>query len=256
MGRQSTARRVTRYRIEGRTLIIDLGARRRVLSSAPRGGGLGRARYILNHQVRANPIGAPSGGPSLPWGDPARYLGRVAKGLGLRQDYVGLMTAVSLKQVVVLRQERAGFWLEGFFTVGVSNAVRAGEPATVSKPDGARPTPGTINIILLTNARLAASALVEAVQVATESKTAALLAAEVRSWTGRPGATGTGTDAIVVASGEGPALRHCGTHTEMGELIARVVSRGVREGLVRSKRWSRREATRRRGRRYRVCSLR
>ncbi len=237
MGRQSTARRVTRYRIEGQTLIIDLGARRRVLSSAPRGGGLGRARYILNHQVRANPNGAPRGGPSRPLGDPARYLGRVAKGLRLRQDCVALMTAVSLEQVVVCRQQRAGIWVKGFFTVGVSNAVRAGEPATDSASKSVRADLGTINIILVTNARLPISAMVGAVQVATESKTAVLLAKRVPSWTGQARATGTGTDAVVVACGaghSGPSLRYSGTHTRLGSMIGRVVSRGVALGLSKA----------------------
>jgi len=55
--------------------------------------------------------------------------------------------------------------------------------------------PGTINLILVTNARLSVSAMVGMVQVATEAKTAALFDADVKSWTGRSGATGTGTDA-------------------------------------------------------------
>ncbi|MGH7228005.1 MAG: adenosylcobinamide amidohydrolase, partial [Nitrospiraceae bacterium] len=95
---------------------------------------------------------------------------------------------------------------------------------------------GTINIILVTNARLASSALVGAVQVATESKTAVLLSKKVPSWTGSPGATGTGTDAVVVACGTGPRLRYSGTHTKIGEMIGRLVRRGVTEGLIRSNR--------------------
>ena len=72
--------------------------------------------------------------------------------------------------------------------------------------------------------------------MATESKTAELLSERVPSWTGLPGATGTGTDAVVVASGvqgEGMALRYSGTHTLFGEMIGRLVRRGVGEGLAR-----------------------
>jgi adenosylcobinamide amidohydrolase len=76
------------------------------------------------------------------------------------------------------------------------------------------------------------------VQVATESKTATLLAESVPSWTGGQGATGTGTDAIVIVNGEGPAHRYSGTHTKMGELIGRVVARGVLSGLLRYRRWA------------------
>ena len=47
----------TAFRVRRKTLIVDLGGLRSVLSSAPRAGGITRARYILNHQVAANPIG-------------------------------------------------------------------------------------------------------------------------------------------------------------------------------------------------------
>ena len=120
--------------------------------------------------------------------------------------------------------------MEGFFTVGVTNAVRAGESihALVEKDDV-----GTINIILVTNARLGAAALVSAVSVATESKTAVLLDKKIPTCSGNVGATGTGTDAMVIAIGDGPRLRYSGTHTKIGELIGRVVADGVSEGLKR-----------------------
>ncbi|MBI3602957.1 MAG: adenosylcobinamide amidohydrolase, partial [Nitrospirae bacterium] len=41
----------TTFRLIGQTLLIDLGKPRRVLSSAPRGGGFTKARYVVNHQV-------------------------------------------------------------------------------------------------------------------------------------------------------------------------------------------------------------
>ncbi|TAJ22141.1 MAG: hypothetical protein EPO64_14520 [Nitrospirae bacterium] len=236
---------VTRFRLTGQTLLIDLGKPRRVLSSAPRGGGFAKARYVVNHQVEANPIALPVAA-SMPasrsrWRDPARYLGGVGRSLGADHRCVGLMTAVPIKQVVVMREAEGPLWVEGFFTVGVSNAVRAGEP--IGSPDGKQipQIPGTINMILVTNARLSTSAMVGAVQVATEGKTAVLLSEGVPSWTGLPGATGTGTDTIVVVCGAqetGPVLRYSGTHTKIGELIGRLVSRGVKEGLARSARWS------------------
>ena len=46
----------TTFRISQQTLIVDLGSVRSVLSSAPRAGGMTRARYILNHQVAAKPV--------------------------------------------------------------------------------------------------------------------------------------------------------------------------------------------------------
>ena len=230
---------VTSFVVTSDTLLIDLGERRSILSSAPRGGGLGRARYILNHQVPPNPLAAAVPASQGSWEDPARYLGRIATRHGVKAPSVALMTAVSLKQLVIMREEKAGIWVEGFFTVGVSNAVRAGDPIALLADNRTRRAPGTINIILVTNGRLTSSAMVGVVQVATESKTAVLISHRIPSQKGGPGATGTGTDAIVVASGKGPILRYSGTHTKFGEMVGRLVTRGVREGLLRSKEWTR-----------------
>jgi len=96
---------------------------------------------------------------------------------------------------------------------------------------------GTINIILVTNATLTMTALVGAVQVATESKTGTLIKNRVPSRCRKASlATGTGTDAVVVASSlEGVhKVPYSGTHTEMGTLIGRVVTRCVQKGLARA----------------------
>jgi iron complex transport system ATP-binding protein len=225
----------TTFKIDGDTLVIDLRRRRTILSSAPCGGGLVRARYILNHQVPPNPVDHEAGGS---WDDPSRYLSKVAARLGAHGPRVGLMTAVPMTKLVVLREQVDELWVEGFFTVGVSNAVRAGATMPHGAGHAGRATIGTINIILVTNGRLTASAMVGVVQVLTESKTAVLLEEAVTAWDGSPGATGTGTDAVVVASGDGPAVRYSGTHTVLGAMIGKVVSQGMREGLSRYRTWA------------------
>ena len=236
----------TAFRVRRKTLIVDLGGLCSVLSSAPRAGGITRARYILNHQVEAKPIGRNdrSRGAGVRCADPARTLSKLAVSLGIRDKFVGLMTAVSLEDLVTVRETYDKIWVEGFVTVGTSNAVRAGEPVMPRQLTNSSAHAGTINLILVTNARLSASAMVGMVQVATEAKTAVLLRAKVKSWTGRPGATGTGTDAVVVVSGNGPSLRYSGTHTILGELVGRVIGRAVTEGLARYVRWHARHTPR------------
>lgn len=210
-----------------------------MLSSAPRAGGVTRARYILNHHVAGKPIGNDDRGrgTGVRAADPARALSQLARSLGIRDKFVGLMTAVSLADIVTVREVYGQMWVEGFVTVGTSNAVRAGEPVMLSQRNRRSMRLGTINLILVTNARLSGSAMVGVVQVATEAKTAVLLHAKVKSWTGRSGATGTGTDAVVVVSGEGPFQRYSGTHTILGELVGRVIGQAVTEGLSRYMRW-------------------
>lgn len=231
----------TAFSVRRKTLIVDLGSLRSVLSSAPRAGGITRARYILSHQVANNPIRKDNRGidPDVKCADPSRTLSKLATSLGIRDKFVGLMTAVSLADLVAIRAASDHIWVEGFVTVGTANAVRAGEPAMPRQLTHGRTYPGTINVILVTNARLSASAMVGMVQVATEAKTAVLLHAKVKSWTGRSRATGTGTDAVVVVGGSGLPMRYSGTHTLIGELVGRVVEAAVTEGLLR---YARRQA--------------
>lgn len=238
MSRPDSTRFSTRSRVARETLIVDLGARMRVLSSAPRGGGLRTTRYILNHQVPSNPTSNSAVGT---WDDPSRYLRRLAESLGIESDCVGLMTAVPMTQVVTCREERDGLWVECFATVGVTNAVRAGEIPRQNEEHASHGKTGTINLIVVTNACLAVPALVGAVQVATESKTGVLRDHAVPSWTGLPGATGTGTDAVVAACalrGHGPWHPYAGTHTDLGSMIGLVVGECVTAGLARAAQWA------------------
>src|SRR5262245_46950023 len=146
----------THYRVTADTLVIDLRRPGRVLSSAPQGGGLRSARYILNHQVKADAVleGQRSAGenPRHPiWDDPARYLRGVANALGIENDCVGLMTAVPMKQLAIGHEESDGIWVECFATVGITNAVRAGEWPAVESDQRTITHFGTINLILVTN---------------------------------------------------------------------------------------------------------
>lgn len=236
----------TRYRVTNGTLLIDLGTPKRILSSAPCRGGWRLARYILNHQVEANPVSSGNGAPRVRprvtvHESPSRALVRVARQLGVQGPVVGLMTAVPMSQLVTSRRETRRWWVECFATVGVTNAVRAGEPSLLADPSPEL-GPGTINLIIVTNACLSPAAMVGALQVVTESKTGLLRDHAVPSWTGQPGATGTGTDAVVVACsrrGAGDRLIYSGTHTEIGAMIGQAVSDCMRQGLACARPWTR-----------------
>lgn len=236
---QGASRQVrTRYRVVGQTLVIDLGGRKRVLSSAPQGGGLTLASWVLNHQVEANPFATVN--HSKTFTHPGHFLRKVASRLQIPGPIVGLMTAVPMTQLVMARAASDGIWMECFATVGVTNAVRAGEwPPECSGRD--RPgKPGTINIILITNGSLSQAAMVGVVQVATEAKTGILRDYAVPSCHSGIAATGTGTDAVVIACrlrGQGPSLIYSGTHTIIGALVGRVVADCVARGLAKAKAW-------------------
>ena len=114
-------------------------------------------------------------------------------------------------------------------TAGVkSNALRAGVDKAGSQ------SVGTINLILLTSAALTDGAMAEAVITATEAKTSILQDLDIRSsYSPHLQATGTGTDNLIIVSGDGPLITYTGGHAKIGELIGVTVRRAVAEALAK-----------------------
>lgn len=135
-----------------------------------------------------------------------------------------MMTGAQVARVGHALAARNGVRVGAWCTAGFSNALRAGDRATAALAH-----PGTINIIVALNRTLAYGAMVEAVQIATEARALAVLAAGIRSVRSGAPATGTGTDCIAIAAplrGSAGSVRaepYCGKHTLLGELIARAV---------------------------------
>lgn len=146
-----------------------------------------------------------------------------SEGLGAA---VGLLTSRRLHRYVDSRGEGCHV----IATVGLSNALAAGDPAL----SGA--AAGTINILCVLDAPLTAEASLEALALTAEARTAAMRDARVPSRVSGRDATGTGTDCIVIAHPEGEgAVEYCGKHTEWGHRIGfhvrDAVSRGIAEWL-------------------------
>jgi adenosylcobinamide amidohydrolase len=108
-------------------------------------------------------------------------------------------------------------------TVGLSNGERIGSRRH------ARGSTGTINTLVRISRPLADGALVEAISIVAEARTAAIV--ESRPPQDGPAITGTGTDCIVVASPYGAEPeRWAGLHTAVGEAIGAAVYRATRAG--------------------------
>lgn len=111
-------------------------------------------------------------------------------------------------------------------TVGLSNSERVG--ARLHQPPHFA---GTINTLVHVSRPLSEAAMIEAISIATEARTAAVLDADVRR--GGLTITGTGTDCIAVAAPlAGEATRYAGKHTAIGEAIGAAVYRATTEGIV------------------------
>lgn len=160
--------------------------------------------------------------------------GMIASKLGLQPTDLTLVgTAADMDNLAVVTKQFGPFTVTALVTAGAkSNALRAGvDEGTNIEPSD--PPAGTINIIVLTNARLTDGALARAVVTITEAKTAALQDLKVASsYTKDAQATGTGTDSVIVVSGtSGPKVTYTGGHSRIGDLVAKVVYQAVIEAL-------------------------
>ncbi len=133
----------------------------------------------------------------------------------------------------LVKESVQGIEIAILVTSGLSNPRRSGDPAEhremTSQPNSA----GTINIIALTSAHMTDAAMVEAVLMITEAKTAALQDAGILSPVTYRIATGTGTDSVAVVSGWGEkTVAYCGKHVLFGEVLGRLTTRAVAESIA------------------------
>ncbi|MDR1166553.1 MAG: adenosylcobinamide amidohydrolase [Deltaproteobacteria bacterium] len=201
--------------------------------------------YIFNHQA-CEPTGHGHGKTLRGFSDPLGYQADICAKRALPPDRcASLSTAANTRLVAVEAESFRDLTVVAAVTGGVEgNAGRAGDPATGHEgPNGyeslaraGAPGHGTINTLLFCNLPLTPGALVRAVMMATEAKTAALQERLVNSRYSPTLATGTGTDQIGVAAkavADYPPLTSAGKHSKLGELIGRTVKTATQKVLVR-----------------------
>lgn len=196
-----------------RPLVVDFGGPRRVLSSAVLNGGLTTARAWLNVTVE----------PGYRRTDPAVDLAERARALRLPNPVVGMLTAKDVREC----EHRSHGCATAYATVGVGHGLAAAgtRPRVVARV-------GTINLLVLVEARLDDAALAAAAQTAVEAKVQALAAARVPAGNHDGYATGTATDSFCIAALPGGGEPFAGPATRVGADIARSVFEAVRAGAV------------------------
>ena len=166
-------------------------------------------RWIVNAQVPG----------SYGRRDPDHHLGKLGISLGLAGRGVGMLTAADVR----------GRAVEADGGVEVTATVGLGHPTWAAAPPEHRPVSlvGTINLVVLVPERLSDAALVNAVATVTEAKAQAL-------WDRGVSATGTATDAVVIACPEeGRVHAFGGPRSVWGSRIARAVHAAVSTGCAR-----------------------
>jgi adenosylcobinamide amidohydrolase len=211
----------------GRWLVVDFATRHRTLGWTIVGGGLAEADGVAWLEVRNADLG--------PEVDAEAFARAALAAAGLAERPL-FLTSCALDAWVEATAVAGDVAARCIATIGLTNRGRVGEPASAAG-DGRRR--GTINTLCVLSRPLADAALVEAVSIATEARTAALLAAAVPVADGDAAATGTGTDCVIVAAplahdraAGGEPLRWVGLHTAAGEAIGRAVLEAVGRGVA------------------------
>lgn len=217
-----------RLTLDAPWLEFDLGQELQVLSWAPHRAGFQRARRILWRQVRNADLPE-----DLDVGD---WLRRVLHARGAL-DSVCMLTSRDVRAHHLAEAEVEGVTVTALATVGLSNAERVGHRVDRSGRDWNRDLSeelrardyGTINIGLQISAPLSQTGFLEALSIAVEARTTAILEAGhvLPDMSGL--ATGTGTDCIAVAAPAGEN-DYAGLHTAVGQAIGQAVLQAVSEG--------------------------
>jgi adenosylcobinamide amidohydrolase len=216
-----------------RALVVGLGGVHEVLSWALVNGGRCRADAVVWREVRPGELGPDS--------DARRLMRETLVRVG-RPDAVGLLTARDVRRFEEEHLERDGVRARCVVTVGLGNALAAGDPTTTSATTATtartRVIAGTINVLCAVSAALSEEALLEALALATEARTAALMSACIPSVVSGRAASGTGTDCVVIAApaargSQGAPLPFAGKHTPCGSAIGAAVHAAVERGVRR-----------------------
>lgn len=155
--------------------------------------------------------------------DPAALLDARLAGVGI-SDAVAMMTARDVRRHHVAVARSGGVTAQCLATAGLSNAGRVGTTCRARSPVG------TINLLAAVSVPLTEAALLEAVSIATQARTAAVM--DCAYETQGKVATGTGTDCIAVACpADGEAVPFAGLHTPVGEALGAAVYEAVRAGV-------------------------
>lgn len=211
---------------------LQMAKPHRVASSAVYSGGLVEASHLLNLKV---PKHAASG---VPLSIEQTFAGYAAAH-NWQGALVGMMTAASMDSLRIAQVREQGIDIAVLVTSGLDNARCVGDTAEyrgMINGEADSGEPGTINIVVVTSARLSDAAMLEAIMIATEAKCAALQQSSIQSPVSNRIATGTGTDSVAiigeVISGKQPAnVHYCGKHVRFGELIGKLTIQAVSESI-------------------------
>jgi len=194
----------------------------KTLSAAALHGGFSRADTIVNLRTTADEVEN---------NNPENLISDFLKKEYPNRKGIVLLTSAYMKYTQFVLLHENDLKVLAIVTAGTSNALNISERSDTHFTGTPITAGGTINTIVITNAHLLDDCMVSSVITATEAKTAALYDLKIKSVLTGSQATGTGTDSIVIVSGNDMTIQYAGGHTLFGQLIGEAVYTAVKRSV-------------------------
>jgi iron complex transport system ATP-binding protein len=210
-----------------------------VLSDAPlctvssafhNGGGLKKTKAILNVEVLKS-----CSDQSL-HDNPDAYIVDSSKKFRLSENFIGMVTAAAVENFSLVSKRNGELAVSVIATAADNEGNTCNFAESAGEAIEVKHVEGTINIIVVIDGNPTESCLVSTVITATEAKVAALKELDIRSRFSGDQATGTVTDAVVVAeTGRGAPVVYAGPASELGQLVGYCTRRAVKEAVTKAR---------------------
>ncbi len=199
-----------------------------VSSAFYNGGGMRKTRAILNVEV-------PKGyGDKHLHMDPSALVAESSNKVGVKDDFVSMITAACVRKFALASKRENGIGVSVIATAADDEGNTCNYAESSGEKIKTASIEGTINIIVIIDGHPTESSLVSSIITATEAKTAAMLELDIRSRYSGEAATGTITDAIVVAeTGQGESIVYAGPASRLGQLVGFCTRKAVKEAIMK-----------------------
>jgi len=200
-----------------------------ISSAFHNGGGIKKTNTILNIEIPK------SYSDRCLHDDPEAFIMNSSKKFGFRESFIGMITAAAVENFSLVSKRDGELAVSVIATAAdnegntCNHAESAGEPIEVQESEG------TINIIVVIDGNPTEICLVNTLITVTEAKMAALRELDIRSRYSGDEATGTVTDAIVVAeTSRGAPIVYGGPASQLGQLVGYCTRKAVKEAVMKA----------------------
>jgi adenosylcobinamide hydrolase len=200
-----------------------------ISSAFHNGGGIKKTKTILNVEIPK------SYSDRRLHDDPEAFIMDSSKKFGIRESFVGMITAAAVENFSLVSKS------DGELAVSVIVTAADNEGNTCNHAESAGETieilesEGTINIIVIIDGNPTEICLAGTLITVTEAKMAALGELDIRSRYSGDQATGTVTDAIVVAeTSQGAPIVYGGPASPLGQLVGYCTRKAVKEAVMKA----------------------